>query len=264
MSIGYNIKIVRTANYYEVWEYEKPIFSSRHLDDIVSEDNKNPNKKRRTFEELSVEEQETRLARMKQTRLTTKHKLKRLIDCNFDNKTSFLTLTTKDNITDRDDFTLLFKNFVKRYNYSVFKTKKSRLKYVAVLEQQGRGAWHAHAILFSVPFVPHSELLELWGIGAVRINKLNHLDDSANAGRYVVKYMEKGIGEGLLENFGKNSYLASRNLKKPTETKVFTTEKFEVNSDDIIFKSTYVSKIYNKHGDYIDNPVTYRKIKIND
>lgn len=264
MSIGYNIKIVRTANYYEVWEYEKPIFSSRQLDDIVSENKNNPNKKRRTFEELSVEEQEIRLARMKQTRLTTKHKLKRIIDCNFDNRTSFLTLTTKDNITDRDDFTLLFKNFVKRYNYGVYKTKRSKLKYVAVLERQKRGAWHAHVILFSVPFVPHSELLELWGIGAVRINKLNHLDDSANAGRYVVKYMEKGIGESLLENFGKNSYLASRNLKKPTETKVFTTEEFEVNSaDDVIFESTYVSKIY-KQGNYIDNPVTYRKIKIND
>ena len=32
------------------------------------------------------------------------------------------------------------------------------------------------------------------GQGAVRINKLNKLDDSSNAGRYVAKYMEKGIG----------------------------------------------------------------------
>jgi hypothetical protein len=69
------------------------------------------------------------------------------------------------------------------------------ITYISVLERQKRGAWHAHILLFNFPYVPHKDLLRIWGHGAVRINKLDSLDDSSNAGRYVAKYMEKGIGQ---------------------------------------------------------------------
>ena len=80
---------------------------------------------RRTFDELTPEEQEQRLERMKKTRLEAKWNLLRLVDCNYDDNTSFLTLTTKENISDRNHFKNLLKTFIKRFNYHIFKTKKN-------------------------------------------------------------------------------------------------------------------------------------------
>lgn len=136
---SYNKKIVRTSSYIEIWEYEKPIFSKGKS--ILDTNTENKEKsKRRTFEELTPEEQEQRLERMKKTRLEAKWNLLRLVDCNFDDTTSFLTLTTKENISDRNHFKDLLKTFIKRFNYHIFNTKKSKLKYLAVLEKQKRGA----------------------------------------------------------------------------------------------------------------------------
>ena len=77
----------------------------------------------------------------------------RIIDTNFDSKTSFLTLSTKENIQDRNQFNLLFDKFIKRLNYKIYNSKKRLLKYIAVLEKQKRGAWHVHIMLFDFPFV---------------------------------------------------------------------------------------------------------------
>jgi len=262
---GYTLKIVRSgSSYYEIWEYEKPIYiQDKFIEDCTTDkvDEMDKEKqKRRNFEELSEYEQQERLIRMSKTRLEAKWRLLRIIDSNFDNKTSFLTLTTKNNIQDRDEFCTKLKTFIKRFNYHVFNTKKSKLKYLAVLERQKRGSWHAHIMLFSVPYVPHKELLDVWGHGAVRINKLDHLDDSSNAGRYVAKYMEKGIGQELLESFGKKSYLSSRNLKKTEENKIYLKEKLDFDDSVVLYETKYTSKIY-RDGRLIDNPVRYLKIK---
>lgn len=261
----YNQKIVRSANnYYEIWEYEKPILITDKFEDDFKDINKNDKKEktiRRTFDELSDEEQNERLRRMSETRLKAKWKILRLVDTNFDNRTSFLTLTTKENIQDRSEFTKMFDLFITRLNYSLYNTKKRKIKYLATLERQKRLAWHAHLLFFDIEFIPHKDLLNIWGHGAVRINKLNHLNDSSNAGRYVVKYMEKSIGQSLLESFGKKSYLASRNLKKPEENKIFLKEKLEFDDSLVLYETEYKSKIY-RDGRLIDNPVKYRKIKI--
>lgn len=261
----YNQKIVRSANnYYEIWEYEKPILITDKFEDDYTDTTEIDKKKktlRRTFEELSDEEQNERLRRMSETRLKAKWKILRLVDTNFDDKTSFLTLTTKKNVEDRDEFTNMFDLFITRLNYRMYDTKKRKIKYLATLERQKRGAWHAHILLFSIEFIPHKDLLSTWGHGAVRINKLNHLDDSSNAGRYVVKYMEKSIGQSLLDSFGKKSYLASRNLKKPVENKVYLKDPLEFDNSIVLYETEYKSKIY-RNGRLIDNPVRYRKIKI--
>ena len=185
----YNKKIIRTSSYIEIWEYEKAIFTNRKHKESANESEP---RKRRTFEELTEKEQRKRLQRMKQTRLNAKWKLLRLVDCNFNDNTSFLTLNTKENIQDRNKFKNLLKTFIKRFNYNIFQTKKNQLKYIAVLEKQKRGAWHAHILLFDVPYIPHNQLLKLWGHGAVRINKVD-VDSKDNRGRYVTKYFEKAI-----------------------------------------------------------------------
>lgn len=197
--------------------------------------------------------------RMENNRLQAKWRLLRIIDCNYNDRTSFLTLTTKENIRDRANFLDMLKTFIKRFNYQIFSTKKSRLKYVAVLEKQKRGSWHAHILLFDAPFVKHSRLLEIWGHGAVRINRVD-VDSKENRGRYVTKYFEKGIGQELLDSFGKKSYFASRNLKKPDEEKILLNQNLEFDKSVIMFESTYISKLY-RDGQLVDNPVHYRKIK---
>ncbi|MCZ0704606.1 hypothetical protein J2T56_003195 [Natronobacillus azotifigens] len=264
---GYNQKIIRSGSYVEIWEYEKPIFIEGALVENCSteqvDEGEKKNGKRRSFEELSEDEQQERLNRMNKTRLEAKWKLLRLVDSNFCDNTSFLTLTTKENIRDRNEFISNLKTFIKRFNYHVYDTKKSKLRYLAVLERQKRGAWHSHLLLFEVPFIPHKVLLKLWRHGAVRINKLDHLDDSTNAGRYVVKYMEKGIGQELLENFGKKAYLSSRNLKRPEETKLLLKDSIELDEESTLYETEYVSKKY-RNGRLVDNPVKYKKIKIND
>lgn len=115
---SYNKKIVRTSSYIEIWEYEKPTFSKGKSILDTNAENKEKSK-RRTFDELTPEEQEQRLERMKKTRLEAKWNLLRLVDCNFDDTTSFLTLTTKENISDRNHFKDLLKTFIKRFNYHI-------------------------------------------------------------------------------------------------------------------------------------------------
>lgn len=60
---SYNKKIVRTSSYIEIWEYEKPIFSKGKSIDANTESKEKS--KRRTFDQLTPEEQEQRLERMK-------------------------------------------------------------------------------------------------------------------------------------------------------------------------------------------------------
>lgn len=261
--MSYNRKIIRTSSYLEIWEYETPIFSSDNTEIDKNYTSLKEKQKRKTFDELTSNEQEERIKRISKTRKNTKWKLQRLIDTNFDDKTSFLTLTTKENIQDRQDFNLLFDKFIKRLNYHIYHSKKRLIKYIAVLERQKRGAWHAHILLFSFPFVPHKDLLTIWGLGAVRINKLDSLDDSSNAGRYVSKYMEKGIGQELLDSLGKKAFYSSRNLNKPEELKILTNENVAdlIEYEMILYETTYNSKIY-RNGRLIDNKVKYKKIKI--
>lgn len=254
--MGYNLKIIRTSSYVEVWEYEHEIASDYSLPQKEIE------KKNDTisFEESTEEEQLNRLKRMAKTRQNAKWTLLRLIDTNFDDKTSFLTLTTKENITNRNEFNKLFDKFITRLNYNVFGLKKRIIKYIAVLERQSRGSWHAHILLFDFPYVPHHKLLNIWKHGAVRINKVD-VDSKDNRGRYVVKYFEKGIGQELLESMGKKSFYASRTIKKLDVIKAKSDADNIFKDQEVIFENEFIAKYY-KDGELKDNKVIYKKYKI--
>ncbi|MCU7557358.1 rolling circle replication-associated protein [Macrococcus capreoli] len=254
--MGYNLKIIRTSSYVEVWEYEHEIASDYSLPQKEAE------KKIDTisFEESTEEEQLNRLKGMAKTRQNAKWTLLRLIDTNFDDKTSFLTLTTKENITNRNEFNKLFDKFITRLNYNVFGLKKRIIKYIAVLERQNRGSWHAHILLFDFPYVPHHKLLKIWKHGAVRINKVD-VDSIDNRGRYVVKYFEKGIGQELLDSMGKKSFYASRTIKKLDVTKTKSDADNIFNDQEVIIENEFNAKYY-KDGEFKDNKVIYKKYKI--
>lgn len=153
-------------------------------------------------------------------------------------------------------------NFFLAKAENVFHSKKKMIKYVAVLEKQKRGAYHAHILVFNLPFIKFEKLRELWKLGSIRINKVN-VDSIDNRGRYITKYMEKGIGQELIENKGKKSYYSSNNLKQPIISKLLDDDSIDdlVSDKFIVNQSEYISKIY-KDGEWIENKVKYRKVKI--
>ncbi len=258
--MSYNRKIIQTSSYIEVYEYEKVIFTQD--ENIETTEPKKERKKKRNFDELSTEEQNERLERISKTRKNSRWEVMRLVDTNFDKRTSFLTLTTKENIQDRNQFNLLFDKFIKRLNYKIFNSKKRLLKYLAVLEKQKRGAWHVHIMLFDFPFIPQHDLVKVWKIGGVWINKID-VDSKSSRGRYVSKYFEKGIGQELLESYGKKSFYSSRNLKKPEVLKFVTFEDTEniIKHNEVLYETEYSGKIF-KNGELLENRIKYKKIKI--
>lgn len=130
--------------------------------------------------------------------------VRRLVDCNPDlNK--FFTLTFSENVTDFVVANECFRKYVMRLKYNY----KSDLKYLVVPEFQKRGAIHFH-VLCNLPYVPVSQLADLWGFGFCRINQI---DNVTNVGLYVSKYIQKQFDDERLHT--KKCYWGSRNLKRP-------------------------------------------------
>ncbi|WP_446669911.1 rolling circle replication-associated protein [Listeria seeligeri] len=53
------------------------------------------------------------------------------------------------------------------------KQKKFQIKYLAAWEKQKRGAIHDHIVLFKLPYLPHSQLVQTWGHGIIGINRID-------------------------------------------------------------------------------------------
>lgn len=146
----------------------------------------------------------------------------------------FFTNTIAENYQDIEGSFIMFKAFIKKLNWRVFKTKVMKLKYLVVIEFQKRGAIHFHVIFFNLPFVPVSKdyqdktdftynLADLWGHGFVKINKI---DDVDNVGAYVAGYVSDKDKEknGFLDAryFNHKRYSTSRGLLEPIVEKAFT------------------------------------------
>lgn len=112
----------------------------------------------------------------------------------------------------------LFKKFIMRLNYKL----NQKIKYLAVIEFQERGAVHYH-VLSDIPYIPQKELQDIWGHGFVYINAVKHVD---NIGAYIVKYMTKDTEDLRLQ--GLQAYLHSRNLIKPYEVVNHNLKEFDL------------------------------------
>ncbi|WP_342504430.1 hypothetical protein [Lysinibacillus sp. FSL L8-0126] len=162
----YNTKIIQSS-ITEIYEYDE-LIAYNFTNPITVEKSE-----RITFENATPEMKRERIARMKTRYLNERWEISRLIDVNFDNQTSFLTLTFKENIQDITSCNYEFMKFIKRLNYKIYKTKKATLKYLAVWELQKRGAIHYHILLFSISKIPYTELSKLWKFGSVNIKKVD-------------------------------------------------------------------------------------------
>lgn len=125
-------------------------------------------------------------------------KLRALINsnCSDPRKCKFITLTYKENMTDpvrlRSDLSAFIKRF-KRFVSSLVNSKGENLglsfEYIAVLEPQDRGAWHAHIIFIfnkQIRFIKNDDVSRIWSHGFTTTRRVDNVD---NIGSYLTAYL---------------------------------------------------------------------------
>lgn len=258
----YNAKVIETLTSIEIWEYlEKPVI---YTTERTIRENKNFDKE---IKEKTVSESYDAIKRKQKHYEAMRWEIARLIDCNFDDKTKFMTLTFKENIEDISYTNKEFNKFIKRLNYYLYKTKKQKLKYLAVWEKQKRGAIHYHIILFDLPYIKNKELQEIWGHGFIKINKID-VDSKENRGRYVSKYFSKDID---IKEYKQKAFFKSQGLKTPKINYYKNTNEIEVlkYENTVVYTKEYTRKTpkfntTNLQEDYIsfgESVVRYTKIR---
>jgi len=143
-----------------------------------------------------------------------KKEVRDLIYCNAmgvsENSDKFMTLTQAENIDDFDISVNEYSLFIKRLRFSKY-YNGNYVRYLTVPEQQSRGSWHFHTVLFDAPIIPKSDLESIWGNGYAKINKIKNDEHLSN---YLVKYITKDFKKGL---YNRKSYFPSRKLLRPQE-----------------------------------------------
>ena len=154
--------------------------------------------KRKPRRELSPEEQEENQRR---SALRARKTLVDAVNANFgwarrgfrygDKSVKFLTLTYKENMTDYARLSGDFDLFKHRLEYHL----QEKIQYVCVPEQQKRGAWHLHVLLYC-SFLPIDTLKRLWnemqGQGGFNVKRVQCVH---NVGKYIGKYVGKDFEE---------------------------------------------------------------------
>jgi hypothetical protein len=231
---GYTKKLIKCGNVWEYMEYEIPVLlggrvctnGGRHHEctDVVEKQR----------------HRETAISRQRKT-------IRRLVNTNMTDRSSFLTLTFSENLLDETKAKLEMKKFFMRLRYHYPAVKHD---YLAVWERQKRGAVHFHIILFDVPKIPLRALNKIWGHGFVKINKIKDID---NVGAYVCKYLSKDLDSD--EKKSSRRYTTSRGLEQPeiicNTNSVLDRKIAEIvtsNSDYI----TYENSIQTEHYDQIN------------
>jgi len=145
-----------------------------------------------------------------------KGEIRDLIYCNLpgvyneQNSNKFITLTFADNIDNFDIAVNEHKKFIQRLRYSQY-FKGQYIRYLTVPEQQKRGAYHFHTVMFDIPYIQKANLGDIWGNGFVKINQIKDDEHLAN---YLNKYITKDFKNGL---YNRKSYFPSRKLLRPKE-----------------------------------------------
>lgn len=152
-------------------------------------------------ENLTTEEQKKRNLQQARKKLT------RLINANFGGKDYFL-LVTHDNLATVEEAKKEIRNFFRRLARWRKKEGLSELKYISVVETQGR--IHHHIVMNGLEGKSMKEAQEIlqsiWGKGLVLIKRLQKNQPENRLANYITK-----------ENVdkGKKRWTTSRNLQKP-------------------------------------------------
>ena len=220
----YSKKVVVSGSIIEVYEYDK-----------IQKRGYTIKKKREKKGQLEFELDKIKIKRMDSVN-RTRTLIRRLINANPElNK--FITLTFAENITDITFANRYFSKFIMRLKY-----RYPNIKYIAVIEFQRRGAVHYH-MLMNDNYLPNALLSEIWGMGFVKINKIDHVD---NVGAYVCKYLSKDTIDDRMWN--RKKFFCSKNLN--VSFTFFTEKEIEniKNSYELIdFEPVYKSEFDNKY-----------------
>lgn len=164
-----------------------------------------------------------------------------------------LTLTTRKNITDRDEYFEIFKRFVRLLREKDLingslqtRSEKRTWQYVAVPELQDRGAFHMHiachgkqdlSLLRACWYVALGGSVSDKGdqvLGAVdvqfhkkRFSGLTELHKTFSLVRYLTKYISKGFEDQ--DQLGLQRYKVSNKIEKPITHKQFLMACFANN-----------------------------------
>lgn len=247
------VKLIETATTIEVWEYSAPVgrpHAERQDDD--SQDDGERERKRGAAEHYDAAKRRQRHYK------GVRWEIARLIDCNFDASTKFLTLTFADNVTDIGQCNREFSKFVRRLNRYVYKSDSMQVRYLAVWERQKRGAIHYHVVLFGFPYVKLADLAGIWGHGFVKINRVD-VDQRQNVGRYISKYFSKEVDE---ESYKKKKFFRSQNLVQPVERRFVSEQPLSFDGYDVSYAKEYEQQVpdFGRSGDYVPRTVRYTKI----
>jgi len=233
---SYNKKAVVSGDIIEIYEYKKDVLYDY-------KDTKNTRKGRQ-----SIAKYEDKLLNRKKTLQRNRRDIRRLVNCNIQDNSKFITLTFADNITDLKLANYEWKKFKQRLETKI----GYKLQYLVVIEFQKRGAIHYHCVMFNLPYIQNKDLSAIWKNGYVKINRIDNVD---NVGAYVCKYITKDNDDDRLA--GQKMYFTSRGLKKPVEIK----EGERVNSLATSLPSTacvYEAVFENEY-----NSISYRQYNLN-
>lgn len=254
----YDFKVIKSGNVLELYSFSRTQYdfkgSPRPLvDSRVTE---------KTKDEIAF----NRMRSLSRARA----RVRRLVNANdgmYGHRTSFMTLTFKDDIKDIEAANYEFEKFRKRMEYHY----KLKLKYVAVIQFQDKnrgGVIHYHVAFFNVPYIDVNELwLKVWRNGFIKFNArdrkckvcgktYNHdlypvcpsrySENSPinNMGSYMTKYMVKDMNDDRLRN--EKCYFTSRGLIEPEVIKnPFFIEPL-VDKGIVMFSSEYENEYQGK------------------
>ena len=178
----------------------------------------------RTGERKEFEHHENRAFDRNELRKTMR-RLRGLINANCSDvsRCRWITFTYAENITDTDKVYRDCQKLIQKVRYHL-----GHFEYIHVVEPQGRGAWHIHALWIfddKAPFIDSAWLRNVWGNGFVTVKKLEDVD---NVGAYLTAYLcDCDIEDYTRYVFEKN------HLSLPDDISVITSQ-FSV--DDILVK----------------------------
>lgn len=210
----YDVKVVNCGNIVEIYKYKQPIKTGYKV------------KEQKRFREKTESVIKENLNRSIKR---SKRKIFELVNTNYiKGKSSFLTVTFKENLTDYDLAMYYWKLFKQKVEYAF----EIKLQYCGVVEFQERGAIHFHICLFNVGYLEQNKLYDLWNSivpGGINIQGIKD-NECDNVGAYMTYYMNKDLGNGFgkEEYKGKKRYFYSRNLLKPSVNYLFTEKADEL------------------------------------
>lgn len=153
-------------------------------------------------------------------------------------KPVFLTLTTKENITELKRANTEFRLFIKRFNYYLGRP----IRYIAVPEFQERGSVHYHILIFNLPFIEANVIRDIWKNGEERNIDIKLVNKGIKIFNYITKYISKNFIDIRYKNQKRYFYsLEHKSVEIYDNDTVYNLYK-TFNPNDIINKSEYEIK----------------------